>query len=122
MFMVWNFQYLLHTPFLIFPWIISTSDPCQGQSVFPKFEPHHCDNRWDLLSLDLGWIFNEIFWQLLPLFQDMEKWAKMLNAQKEGVKKVPMTMMASAPTGYRLESATADCGFALFEQKVRWQQ
>ena len=48
----------------------------------------------------------------------MEKWAKMLNAQKEGIKKAtPQSVMPNA--SYRPESASADAGFALFEKTVR---
>ena len=55
----------------------------------------------------------------MPLLQDMEKWAKMLNAQKEGIKKATPLLVVMPNSGYRPESASADAGFALFEKTVR---
>lgn len=55
------------------------------------------------------------------IFQDMEKWAKSLNAQKETIKHFNKTFQTIS--GVRImddkkESATADAGFAILEMSV----
>ena len=54
---------------------------------------------------------------LYDTLQDMEKWAKSMNAQKEalkdGIKKINIPNLSG-----KKESATADAGFAILEKTV----
>lgn len=61
------------------------------------------------------------FWvyYLVILFQDMEKWAKSLNAQKEAQREVKKSVAQSGGAGVsKHESATADAGFAILQKVV----
>lgn len=51
--------------------------------------------------------------------QDMEKWAKSLNAQKEAQREVKKSVAQSGGAGVsKHESATADAGFAILQKVV----
>ena len=55
------------------------------------------------------------FWLV---FQDMEKWAKTLNAQKDAMKEVFKKNFQPIGQNMEKESAAADAGFAVLEKKV----
>lgn len=54
------------------------------------------------------------------MLQDMEKWAKTLNAQKETIKNFNKTFqtISGSRSEEKKESATADAGFAILEMSV----
>ena len=55
------------------------------------------------------------------VIQDMEKWAKTLNAQKEAMRegfKKSFQPLNTAPEQIRKEAAAADAGFAILEKTV----
>ena len=53
-------------------------------------------------------------------FQDMEKWAKTLNAQKEAMNfKRSFQPIGGGPSQQERESAAADAGYAILEKRIQ---
>ena len=53
-------------------------------------------------------------------FQDMEKWAKTLNAQKEALNfKKSFQPIGGGPAQQERESAAADAGYAILEKRIQ---
>ena len=52
------------------------------------------------------------------IFQDMEKWAKSLNAQKEAMRDFKQAAANATRRAGDRESAAADAGFTILEKKV----
>ena len=69
----------------------------------------------------IGSLKQQMSSQMYTCFQDMEKWAKSMNAQKEamkdGLKKISLPNMVGRK-GEEKSSATADAGFAILEKVV----